>query len=88
MTFLFFLASGIGVLLPYMTIHMKSLGITVEEIGIIYGVVPFFAILAPSAMGMIADKLGNFKVINIYLSVIFYSNRRTIIPAVKNIRDV
>ena len=62
MTFLFFLASGIGVLLPYMTIHMKSLGITVEEIGIIYGVVPFFAILAPSAMGMIADKLGNFKV--------------------------
>jgi MFS family permease len=61
MTFLF-LASGIGVLLPYMTIHMKSLGITVEEIGIIYGIVPFAAILAPSAMGMIADKIGNFKV--------------------------
>ena len=45
-----------------MTIHMKSLGITVEEIGIIYGVVPFFAVLAPSVMGIIADKLGNFKV--------------------------
>jgi len=56
---LFFLASGIGFLLPYMTIHMKSLGIIVsEEIRIIYGVVPFCAIFAPLAMGMIADKLG------------------------------
>ncbi len=45
-----------------MTLHMRSLGITVEEIGIIYGIVPFAAILAPSAMGMIADKIGNFKV--------------------------
>ena len=60
--FLSFLFKGLGVLLPYMTIHMKSLGITVEETAIIYGVVPLFAILAPSTMGMIADKLGNFKV--------------------------
>lgn len=45
-----------------MTIHMKSLGISVEETAIIYGVSPLFAILAPYAMGMIADKLGNFKV--------------------------
>lgn len=54
--------TAIGVILPYMTLHMRSLGITVEEIGIIYGIVPFAAILAPSAMGMIADKIGNFKV--------------------------
>jgi MFS family permease len=53
---------GIGVLLPYMTIHMKSLGISVEETAIIYGVFPLFSIFAPYAMGIIADKLGNFKV--------------------------
>lgn len=45
-----------------MTIHMKSLGISVSETAVIYGVFPPFAILAPSTMGMIADKLGNFKV--------------------------
>ena len=53
---------GIGVLLPYMTIHMKSLGISVEETAIIYGVFPLFTIFAPYIMGMIADKMGNFKV--------------------------
>jgi len=55
--------SSIGVLLPYMTIHMKSLGITVAETAIIYGVYPIFAIFAPFSMGVIADKLGNFKVL-------------------------
>ena len=51
-----------GVLMPFMTIHMKSLGITVEETAIINGIVPAFSVLSPSIMGMIADKLGNFKV--------------------------
>jgi hypothetical protein len=41
---------------------MKSLGISVEETAIIYGVFPLFSILAPYTMGIIADKLGNFKV--------------------------
>jgi len=50
------------VLMPFMTIHMKSLGITVEETAIINGIVPPFSVLSPSIMGMIADKLGNFKV--------------------------
>lgn len=53
---------GTGVIAPFMTVHMKSLGITVEETALINGIVPPFAILSPSAMGMIADKLGNFKV--------------------------
>ena len=45
-----------------MTIHMKALGITVAETAIIYGIYPIFAIFAPFSMGIIADKLGNFKV--------------------------
>ncbi|KAK4026589.1 hypothetical protein OUZ56_015594 [Daphnia magna] len=59
----FVVLSSIGVLLPYMTIHMKSLGISVEETALIYGIFPLFAILAPYTMGIIADKLGNFKVL-------------------------
>ena len=45
-----------------MTLHMRSLGITVEEIGTLYGIVPFFGIIINPGMGMIADKIGNFKV--------------------------
>ncbi len=45
-----------------MTIHMKSLGISVQETAMIHGVFPLFAIFAPYTMGIIADKLGNFKV--------------------------
>ena len=52
-----------------MTIHMKSLGISVEETAIIYGVFPLFSILAPYTMGFVADKLGNFKVLKITKSL-------------------
>ena len=45
-----------------MTIHMKSLGITVQEIGLVFGIVPPLVAFSPFAIGVIADKLGNFKV--------------------------
>lgn len=43
-------------------IHMKSLGISVEETGAIYGVSSVIGVLTPVCTGMVADKLGNFKV--------------------------
>ena len=46
-----------------MTIHMKTLGMTIEETAVIYGVYPFFSIASPYTIGMVADKMGNFKVI-------------------------
>ncbi|KAK4025501.1 hypothetical protein OUZ56_014565 [Daphnia magna] len=55
--------SGYGVLLPFFAIHMKSLGISVEETGAIYGVSSVIGVLTPLCTGMIADKLGNFKVL-------------------------
>ncbi|XP_046451303.1 uncharacterized protein LOC124199517 isoform X3 [Daphnia pulex] len=60
--------SGYGVLLPYAAIHMKSLGISVEETGAIYTVSAVFGVLTPICTGMIADKIGNFKVL---LSALF-----------------
>ena len=65
--------TGIGVLLPYMTIHMKSLGITVAETAIIYFVFPLFSIMAPGSTGMIGDKMGNFNA-SLNFLLIFFKN--------------
>ncbi|XP_057367699.1 uncharacterized protein LOC130688706 [Daphnia carinata] len=55
--------SGYGVLLPFFAMHMKSLGISVEETGAIYGVSCIIGVLTPLCTGMMADKLGNFKML-------------------------
>lgn len=53
---------AILVLYPYLTIHMRELGISVEETAIMSAVTPAVAILMPPLAGMIADKIGNFRV--------------------------
>lgn len=53
---------GYGVLFPFIPIHMKSLGMSLEEIGAVYATSSVCAILAPFFAGIVADKLGNFKV--------------------------
>lgn len=47
-------------LLPYLTIHMQSVGLTIEEIGMIYLALPFTTFLAPPLTGkllMCTDKI-------------------------------
>lgn len=41
---------------------MRELGINVEETAIMSAVTPVVAILMPPLAGMLADKIGNFKV--------------------------
>lgn len=41
---------------------MRELGINVEETAIMSAVTPVVAILMPPLAGMIADKIGNFRV--------------------------
>ncbi|KAI5748555.1 hypothetical protein M8J76_000134 [Diaphorina citri] len=61
---LFFVhASTLYVLYPYLTIHMRELGINVEETAIMSAVTPCVAIIMPPIAGIIADKIGNFKVL-------------------------
>lgn len=50
------------VLYPYLTIHMRELGINVEETAIMSAVTPVVAIVMPPIAGIIADRIGNFKV--------------------------
>lgn len=49
-------------LYPYLTIHMRELGINVEETAIMSAVTPFVAIVMPPLAGLVADRIGNFKV--------------------------
>ncbi|KAL1123137.1 hypothetical protein AAG570_002225 [Ranatra chinensis] len=61
---LFFVhSSTLYVLYPYLTIHMRELGINVEETAIMSAVTPVVAIVMPPLAGLIADRIGNFKVI-------------------------
>uniref|UniRef100_A0AAR5PVE4 Major facilitator superfamily (MFS) profile domain-containing protein n=1 Tax=Dendroctonus ponderosae TaxID=77166 RepID=A0AAR5PVE4_DENPD len=67
---LFFMhSSTILVLYPYLTIHMRELGINVEETAIMSAVTPAVAILMPPLAGMIADKIGNFRVLLAFFSI-------------------
>ena len=49
-------------LYPYLTIHMKELGISVEETAIMSAVLPIVAVVMPPVAGMVADRIGNFRV--------------------------
>ena len=57
-----------GSLFSFITIHMKSLGMSFKEVGAIYGVSSIAAILSPFIIGLIVDNLGNFKVTHISIS--------------------
>ena len=66
---LFFFSSSAFAIMPYLTVHMKDIGISVEHIAIIYAVLPFTVFLAPSFVGFLADKLGNYTRVLLLMSV-------------------
>lgn len=51
---------------PFLTLQARSLGITEKELGIVYAFTPVITIIGPPLTGLIADRIGNFK---IFLSV-------------------
>ncbi|KAL7638052.1 UNVERIFIED_CONTAM: hypothetical protein RMT77_011677 [Armadillidium vulgare] len=58
----FLVYGGMMALFPFLSIQARSLGIEEQEIGTIYGALPLLGIFAASISGIIADKIGNFKV--------------------------
>jgi len=58
----FFQSASMVVLYPYLVLHMRSLGLNVEEVALVNTVVPAADILGPALAGFIADKIGNFRV--------------------------
>ena len=62
-------------LIPYLTIHMQSIGLTVEEIATIYLVMLFTTFMAPALTGFLVDKFGKYKpVIITYFILNFLSH--------------
>ncbi|XP_017782845.1 PREDICTED: uncharacterized protein LOC108567096 [Nicrophorus vespilloides] len=61
--------STLLVLYPYLTIHMRELGINIEETAIMSAVTPVIGILMPPLAGLLADKIGNFRLMLALFSV-------------------
>ncbi|XP_071441529.1 major facilitator superfamily domain-containing protein 6-like [Hetaerina americana] len=68
---LFFVQSStLFVLYPFLTIHMKELGIGVQEAAAMNALSPFIAVLMPPLAGLVADRIGNFRVLLSILSAV------------------
>ncbi|KAK3883647.1 hypothetical protein Pcinc_012057 [Petrolisthes cinctipes] len=61
---LFFLLIGAMMsLFPFLTLQARSLGITERELSILFALSPIVAFIGPPLTGIIADRIGNFKVL-------------------------
>ncbi|XP_036328087.1 uncharacterized protein LOC118740595 isoform X1 [Rhagoletis pomonella] len=72
---LFVMYGATSSLLPYLTIHMQSIGLTVEEIAIIYLALPFTTFLSPPITGFLVDKFGKYKpvvIMSLLLNALFH----------------
>lgn len=54
--------TAISVMMPFLTLHARSLGILEMELGIVFAVNAVFIIIVPTPAGILADRIGNFKV--------------------------
>ena len=60
-TIFFFQSASLVVLYPYLALHMRSLGFNIEDASIVNSAIPIADIFGPPLAGVLADKLGNFR---------------------------
>ena len=65
-TLFFFSASAFSIL-PYLTIHMKDIGIKVEHIALMYAILPFTIFFGKNNLVIINSKLSFWKKMSNYL---------------------
>ena len=58
-----FQSASMTVLYPYINLHMKSLGMTIQETAVVNAVIPVLFIFTPPLAGFLADKIGNFRIL-------------------------
>ncbi|KAK7482943.1 hypothetical protein BaRGS_00025843 [Batillaria attramentaria] len=68
--FNFSLQAAVGSLLPFVGIYMKSLGMTSNETGIIYGAMPFIGFFNRLALGVVVDRWQKHKLVLVVCSVL------------------
>jgi len=57
----FLLIAGVATIFMFSTVHMSSLGITMEEISVLNAVLPVLSFLSMPLVGGVTDKIGNPK---------------------------
>ena len=73
---IFFYCASAFCILPYLTIHMKDIGISIEHIALIYAILPFNSLVSSPLVGFLADKLGNYTrvlIVTLLGDAVFYS---------------
>ena len=54
----FFLTNATGFSFPYISLQMRTLGLSLDDVALIMGLVPFFAFILAPLLGYVGDKLG------------------------------
>ena len=67
---LFMFCGAAYAILPYLTIHMKDIGISDMDVGLIYSILPFCVFIGPPIVGFVADKIGDYSRVNMIFMVI------------------
>ncbi|XP_062545623.1 uncharacterized protein LOC134212099 [Armigeres subalbatus] len=67
---LFLIFGATSSLVPYLTVHMQSIGLTVEEIAAVYLTLLFTTCLSPPITGYIVDRFGRYKPVLIVILVL------------------
>ncbi|XP_055331684.1 major facilitator superfamily domain-containing protein 6-like [Paramacrobiotus metropolitanus] len=60
---LFLMFGAMTALYPFMTLHMRSVGLTLTEIAFIYAILPFVSCIGPPVCGWLADRIGNYRLV-------------------------
>ncbi|XP_023220784.1 uncharacterized protein LOC111622606 isoform X1 [Centruroides sculpturatus] len=58
---MFLIYGGQATLYPYFTVHLKALGVSIQQLTIIFAIQPVIALFVAPMIGIMADKIGNFK---------------------------
>lgn len=59
----FFLFAAVGILVPFLNVYYKSIGLSGTQIGMISTIGPLIAIFSGPAWGMLADRLGKMRLL-------------------------
>ncbi|OWA53815.1 hypothetical protein BV898_18237 [Hypsibius exemplaris] len=76
---------AMAALYPFLTLHMRAIGLSWTEIAIISAIVPFVSCLGPPLGGALADRIGNYKITFIGFNVFSISVHLLMLLAVPSL---
>ncbi|XP_068215277.1 major facilitator superfamily domain-containing protein 6-A-like [Palaemon carinicauda] len=62
---LFTFYGAFGCLMPFLTVHMTSIGLNIKQITWINSALPLTSLVGPPLVGMLADRVGRYRLITV-----------------------